>query len=84
MDQHRFDADPDPIPNFNVDADPDPDPDWHPNNGGPHADPTPSFTHIENHYFFLLLVTALPFYNVLSFSSVSNVSYVLSIFDKFS
>jgi hypothetical protein len=36
---------------------------------------------LENQNFFLLLVTASPLYNVLSFSSVSNVSYVFSILD---
>ncbi len=50
MDRHRFDADPDPDPNFHVDASPgpgpDPDPDWHQNYAVPHADPTPSFTHV--------------------------------------
>ncbi len=44
MDRHRFDADPDPTHHF--DADPDPDPYWHQNNADPHADPTPSFTHV--------------------------------------
>jgi hypothetical protein len=59
VDPHRCDTDPD--PNFYVDAD-------------PHADPTPSFTLVIKSEFFLLLVTAFPVYNVLSFSSVSNVS----------
>ncbi len=48
--------DADPDPNFHVDADPD-------------KDPTPSFTQNQ---IFLLLVTALPVFNVLSFSPVSN------------
>jgi hypothetical protein len=54
VDRHRFDADPDPDPNFHVDASqgPDPDPDWHQNYAVPHADPTPSFTHVGNLFFF--------------------------------
>jgi hypothetical protein len=75
VDQHRFDADPDPDPNFHVDASPgpDPDPDWH-----QCADPTPSFTHVgkSDFYFIFTVVTSLPLYHVLSFSSVSNVSNV--------
>ncbi len=67
VDKQPFYADPD--PNFHVDVDPDPDPDWHQNNADPHTDPTPSFTHV-----LTLLVPILPLYNVLSFSSVSNVS----------
>jgi hypothetical protein len=76
------DADPD--PNFRVDLMP-----IHtlfglaPNTADPHADPTKSFTHVgKKQEFFLLLITALPLYNVLSFSSVSNVSYVFSILDS--
>jgi hypothetical protein len=57
-------------PNFHVDADLDPDPDWHQNDAIP-----PSFTHVgkslKNIY---ILVTALPVYNVLSFSSASSIS----------
>ncbi len=70
-----MDADPD----FHVDADPDPDPDWpqSQNNGDPYADPTPSFTHV-----LTLLVPVLPIYSVLSFSSVSNVSYVFITLDS--
>jgi hypothetical protein len=41
VDRHRF-AEPD--PNFHVDADPDPDPDQH--DAYPHADPSPSYTHV--------------------------------------
>jgi hypothetical protein len=76
---HRFDADPD----LHVDADTDPDrhqndadsdPDWHQNDADPHADPTPSFTRLENSIFFLLLVKTLPVNNVLSFSSGSIMS----------
>ncbi len=59
MDRRCYVADPD--PNFYVDAD-------------PHADPIPNFTHVGKSELFLLLVTAFPVYNVLSFSSVSNVS----------
>ncbi len=57
------------------DANPDPNfyfvgnPDPDPDPGRP----TPSFTY---------LITALPLYNVLSFSSVSHVTYVFSIFDS--
>jgi hypothetical protein len=43
-DRHRFDADPNSTLHF--DADPDPVPDWHQNNADPHADPTPSSTHV--------------------------------------
>jgi hypothetical protein len=39
-----FDDDSDTDPNFQVDADPDTD--WHQNDADPHADPTPSFTHV--------------------------------------
>jgi hypothetical protein len=48
VDRHRFYADPNPDPNFHVDADPDPDPDpdCHQHAANPHADPTPSFTHV--------------------------------------
>ncbi len=50
MDRHRYNADPDPDPNCHVDADADPDQDpdpvRHQNNTDPHADPTPSFTHV--------------------------------------
>jgi hypothetical protein len=72
VDRHRFDAYPDPDPNFHGDADPDPDPDpdWHQNDAEPHADPTL----VGKLEFFVLLVTAFPVNNVLSFSSVSNVS----------
>ncbi len=56
MDQHCFDADPDLNLNFHVDAAPDPDPDpgpvWHQNDADPHANPTPSFTHVGKSYFF--------------------------------
>jgi hypothetical protein len=58
VDCHTFDANPD--SNFHVDADPDPE--WH--KKAPHADPSPSFTHVGNSGFFLL------FYNVLSLSNV--------------
>ncbi len=72
MDRHRFDADLDPDPSFLIDVDPDPD--WHQNDADPHADPTPSFTHVgKSEYFVYFLVTALPVSTVLSFSSVSNV-----------
>ncbi len=84
VDRHRFETDPDPDPSFRVHAHPDPDPDqdWYQNNFDPHSDLTPSFTHVGKSEFFLLLVTALPLYNVSSFSSVSNVSYVFSIFNS--
>jgi hypothetical protein len=62
VDQQRFDADPD--QNFHVDADPDPDPDWPQNNADPHADPTPSFTHV-----FTLLVPVLPLYRTMFYLS---------------
>jgi hypothetical protein len=58
VNRYRFDADPEPDSSFHVVADPDLNPDWHKND----ADPTPSST---------LLVTAMPVYNVLSFSLVS-------------
>jgi hypothetical protein len=45
---------------------PDPDPDWHQKDANPHADPTPSVTHVGKSNFFLLLVTAFPVYNDLS------------------
>ncbi len=35
-----------PDPNFHIYADPDPDQDWNQNDADPHADPTPSFTHV--------------------------------------
>jgi hypothetical protein len=38
-----------------------PDPAWHQHDADLHADPTPSFTHVEKTYC-LLLVTALPVY----------------------
>ncbi len=65
MDRHRFKADPVPDQNFHVDADPDRerDPDWHQNNADPHANPTPSFTHVGKSEFSFYLVTALPVYN---------------------
>jgi hypothetical protein len=69
-DRHRFHAESD--PNFHVDSDPDPD--WHQNDAFSHADPSPSLTHVGNPNFSLLLVTTLPVYNVLSFSSVSQMS----------
>jgi hypothetical protein len=48
-------------------ADPNPDPDQY--DADPHADPTPSFTLVgKSRFFKTLLVTALPVYNVLSFS----------------
>jgi hypothetical protein len=37
---------------------------------------------LENHNFYLLLVTVLLLYSVLSFSSMLNVSYVFSILDR--
>jgi len=48
VDRNRFTAMPDPGPNFHVDADPDQDADpvRHQNYTDPHADPTPSFTHV--------------------------------------
>ncbi len=58
-----MDADPGVNTNINFDAIPDPDPDLHQNDAIPHADPTPSFTHIEKS-IFLLLVTALPVHSV--------------------
>jgi hypothetical protein len=39
-------SDADPDPNFQVDADLDQDPDWHKKYADPHADPSPSFTHV--------------------------------------
>ncbi len=59
------------------------DPDWHQNDADPHADPTPCFTHVEK-LFCLLLVTALPIYNVLSFSSLYSVKdvIILSFFEQ--
>jgi hypothetical protein len=75
VDQHRFDAGPKPDQNFHVDADPtDPDPDSHQDDADPHADHTTNFTHVGQSDFFLLLVTALPVYNILSFSSVSEIA----------
>jgi hypothetical protein len=71
-DRHRFNADPD--PNFHVNTDPDPDPDWHQYNACPHADPTPSFTVLENLNFYFIFSHNIPTFNVGSFSSVSNVS----------
>jgi hypothetical protein len=60
--------------NFHIDADPDQDPDWHQNDADPYRDLTPSFTLVgKSELFFKFCVTALPAYNVLSFSSVSNV-----------
>ncbi len=71
MDRHRVDADPD--SNFYVDAnpdlDPDLDPDWYQMNTDLHAD-LPQVS--QNFFFFLLLVTALTLYDVLSLSSLSN------------
>ena len=67
VDWRRFQADPD--PNFHVDA----DPDWHHNNADPRTDLTPGFTLVEKSGFFLLLATALPICNALSFSSTSKV-----------
>jgi hypothetical protein len=75
VDRHRFDTDPE--PNFHVDADPDQDsdPDWHQYDADSHADPTPSFTHyVKSELFLNFLAIPLPVYNVLSFSSVTNVS----------
>jgi hypothetical protein len=72
VDRHCFEANPD--PNFDADPDPDPDLEWPP--------PTPSFIYVGKSEFFLLLITALPIYNVLSFSSVPNGSYVFSILDS--
>jgi hypothetical protein len=71
---HRFDADPNPDPNFQVYADTYLDPNWNQNNADPHADPTLSFKHMGKIRIFILLVTTLPVYNVLSISSVSNVA----------
>ncbi len=65
VDRHRFDADPD--PNFHVDVDPDPDPDWHQNDADPHADPTPTVTHVGKCAFFTLK-KYLQVYNVLPVS----------------
>ncbi len=78
MDGHRFDADPD--HNFHIDVDPDPDPDRHQNHADPHAEPTPSFHMLENHDASKFLVTALPVYTVLSFSSVSTNVSEFSVF----
>jgi hypothetical protein len=60
MDRHRFDADQDPT--FQFDADPDQD--QHPD-----PDSSLSFTMLENK--FLYYFTAVPGYNVLSFTSAS-------------
>ncbi len=65
VDRHRYDADPN--PNFLVDLDPDPD--WHQNDASPHADPTPSFTHVGKSFIFYFFIIALPL--ILSSSSVS-------------
>jgi len=51
-----------------------PDPDSHQDDADPHADHTTNFTHVGQIRFFLLLVTALPVYNVLSFSLVSEMA----------
>jgi hypothetical protein len=53
-------------------VDADPDQDGHQNV----ADPTPSFTHVGKSKPFLLLVTALIVFKVLSFLAVSNVSKI--------
>jgi hypothetical protein len=50
VNRHRFYADPD--RNFHFDADPDPDPDWHQKDANPHADLTPSVTHVGKSNFF--------------------------------
>jgi hypothetical protein len=57
----------DPDPNFHGDADQDPDPDWHKNDA---MRILPQALYMFENQIFLLLVTALSFYNVLSFSSV--------------
>jgi hypothetical protein len=63
-------------PNIHVDADSDPDsdPDWYQYDADPQADPTPSFIHFVKSDFFFTSSQLLPVYNVLSFSSMSNVS----------
>jgi hypothetical protein len=55
-------------PNFHVNADPDPD--WHQNDADPYKDITPKLHMLEIRNVFFVI--ALLVYNVLSFSSVSN------------
>ncbi len=58
MDRHRLDVDPDPDTNFHVNAGPDSGPDWHQkirNDANPRADPTSSFTLLENQNIFYFL-----------------------------
>ncbi len=43
--------------NANPEPDPDPDPDGHQDDADPHADPTPSFTHLGKCDFFLPVPT---------------------------
>ncbi len=43
---------------------------------------SPSFTLVEKSDFFSFLVTVLPLYNILSFSSVSNLSYFFSVLES--
>ncbi len=85
VDQHRFNASLEPDPNFQVDADLDPDPDWHQNDADPHADLTPSLTYVGILIFSFLFTFSrknIATFHCVSFSSVSNVSYVFSILDS--
>jgi hypothetical protein len=72
VDRHCFDADSDSVPTLHVDADPDPD--WHQNDAHPYADPSPSFTPVEEVRGFSLLFTAIPVYNDFPVSSIVKMS----------
>jgi hypothetical protein len=72
-DRHIVSADLDSDPTLHVDAVPDPDPDWHQNDADPHADPTPSFTPIEDIRGSSLLFTTMLVYNDVPFSSIAKV-----------
>ncbi len=68
---------------FHVVADTDPDPDWHQNDADPHADSSPSLHMLENKIFKITFSHSIVIYNVISFSSVSNISYFLYLFINF-
>jgi hypothetical protein len=55
--------------NFHVDAD-------------PHADPTQGTPYWKITIFYILIVTALPIYNVLSFSSVYQLCQNFQYFER--
>jgi hypothetical protein len=80
VDRHRFDADPDSNVHVDTDPDPDPDSDWQQNIASPHADPTPSFTHLRKPEYFFSFIHSIAKLQWFVFLISVKCAIILSIF----